>query len=313
MFIFNIIVYLLSFGAIWLGAGLIVKSIEHFAHKLRLSTFAVSFFILGLLTSIPELALGLTAVSEKTPSVFVGNLLGGIIVLFLLVIPLLAVLGNGIQVKTQLSPPLMIFTLLVILAPSFLTLDKRVTNLEGGVMIVLYALLFFLIESRKGMIDREHSHVMRLKSYSLLDILKIISGIVIVFISSNIIMDKTLYFSQVFQISPFYISLLFLALGTNMPELSLAIRAVMSGKKDVAFGDYLGSAAANTLLFGVFTLLNEGEVLTENSFLTTFIFIAAALGFFYYFSRSKNDISRKEGIILLCIYGAFIFFEVFHS
>ncbi len=103
---------------------------------------------------------------------------------------------------------------------------------------------------------------------------------------------------------------MFLSLGTNLPEFSLAIRAIISGKKDVAFGDYVGSAAANTLLFGIFTILNTGEVVTVNNFFRTFLIMVLGLGMFFVFSRSKHDITQKEGFVLLVLYGVFVASEL---
>ena len=65
--VFSLIAYILSFFIIWLGAGLIIKSVDKIAEKLKLSAFAVSFFVLGILTSIPEMAISITAVIDKKP------------------------------------------------------------------------------------------------------------------------------------------------------------------------------------------------------------------------------------------------------
>lgn len=306
----SLLTYILSFILIWFGAGLIISSVEQFSKKLRLSSFAVSFFILGLMTSIPEFAVGMTAVAKGDSEVFVGNLLGGITIIFLLIIPILAIFGKGLKLVHTLDKNTLILTLLVIAAPALLIIDKKVTNLEGVIFIVLYLLLLFIIEKQKGLFDATHSEVMDIKHYSTRSILKIILGIAIVFIASNVIVDKTLYFASVLAISPFYVSLIVLSLGTNAPELSLAIRSIVNGKKEIAFGDYLGSAAANTLLFGIFTLLSHGEVLTEDNFLLTFLFIAGGLTLFYFFSRSKNVISRGEGIVLFLLYVVFVLVEL---
>lgn len=309
----KIIIYLISFVAIWFGAGLIVNSIEHLSSKLKLSTFAVSFFILGILTSIPEFAVGLTAISQKNSEIFVGNLLGGIPIIFFFIIPLLAILGNGITLKHDLSSENMKYTLIVIAAPFILITDRQVSIFEGCVLILLYVVLFYFIEKKHGIFDKSNSKVLQLKSYSLMDILKVMAGIGLVFTSGNIIVRDTVYFSEFFHISPYYISLIYLSLGTNLPEISLAIRSVISGKKDVAFGDYMGSAAANTLLFGIFTVLTGGEVVTANNFIFTFFFICIGLTVFYFFSKSNKDISRKEGLLLLCLYIIFVYFEVLKS
>lgn len=306
----GLFLYLVAFFVIWLGSGLIIHSIDKIARQLKLSSFAISFFILGILTSIPEAALGFSAIADKQPEIFVGTLLGGVVVIYLLVIPILAILGKGIPINHGLSKRNLILTLAVTLAPSVLVLDKKVTNAEGLILILLYILLFYIIQQKKGLLDKDRTDIFKLKAYSLLDLAKVVLGIGLVFVSSQFIVNQTIIFSQIFSIPTFYISLVILSFGTNLPELSLAVRSILSGKKDIAFGDYLGSAAANTLLFGFFTLLNVGEVITVNNFFVTFIFIATGLTLFYFLSNSKNEISVKEGFYLLVLYLLFVIIEL---
>ena len=123
-------------------------------------------------------------------------------------------------------------------------------------------------------------------------------------------MIETEYLASFFKISPFLISLVFLSLGTNLPELSVGLKSLALGKKDVAFGDYIGSASANTLLFGVLTLINKGDIIVPNHFFERFVFLIIGLTLFYLFSRSKNDISRTEGGILLFVYLLFFLVEI---
>ena len=117
MLIVTLLTYICSFIAIWLGTGLIVGSVDGLARKLKLSSFAVSFFILGLLTSIPETFVSYNAVANRNPEIFVGTLLGGIIVIFLFIIPVLAILGRGIRINHDLSTKNLLFALAVIAAP----------------------------------------------------------------------------------------------------------------------------------------------------------------------------------------------------
>lgn len=306
----NTLLYIIAFVVIWYGSGLIVAAATKFSSRLRLSAFAFSFVFLGLLTSIPEFSVGIQAVADGDPEIFVGNLLGGIVVMFLFVIPLLAFFGNGINLKHELDNKTLIATLAVILAPSLMVLDQRVNNYEGGILIILYVALLYFVERKNGIFDRENKQLLSAKAYSLKDIFKMLVGIVLVFVSSNIIVDKTVYFTNVFNISAFYISLIVISLGTNLPELSLAIRSVVSGKKEVAMGDYLGSSAVNTILFGVFTLLHNGEVITISNFFVTFIFIATAVVLFYIFFKTKMYISRNNAIALLGIYVLFVIIEL---
>lgn len=309
MLFVNLLLYSISFVLIWFGSGLIISAASKFSKRLKLSPFAFSFIFLGILTSTPEFSVGLQAVADHRAEVFVGNLLGGIVALFLVVIPVLAVFGNGLSLKHELDHKMLLVAIGVIAAPSLLVLDKRVTNVEGVFLIVAYFILLYFVQRKDGIFDKNNERLLDVKAYSYKDIFKILLGLVVVFAASNIIVDKTLYFAQIFNISAFYISLIVVALGTNLPELSLAIRSVISGKKEIAMGDYIGSAAVNTFLFGLFTILHNGEVLTISNFIVTFAFIAMALGLFYLFFHTQNFISRKNGFVLLFLYVLFVILE----
>lgn len=311
MLFLNILIYVISFLVIWFGAGLIIGAVSRFSKRLKLSSFAVSFVLLGLLTSTPEFAVGVQALAENDPEIFVGNLLGGIPVIMLFVIPVLAIFGNGISLKHEMDHKTLLATLGVILSPSLLVLDQKVTTAEGIVILILYLVLLILIEKKHGFFDKANMELLNKGTFSLNDLVKILIGIGLVFVSSNLIVEKTLYFAEYFNIASFYISLIAIAIGTNLPELSLAIRAVITGNKDIAMGDYMGSVAANTFLFGLFTLMNNGEVLTINNFVVTFVFVLTSLILFYVLSRTKNYISRGNGFLMIVIYLAFIAFELF--
>ena len=144
----------------------------------------------------------------------------------------------------------------------------------------------------------------------LINWLELILAVVIIFLTSRFIVNQTIYFSDYFHLSSFIISIVFLSIGTNLPEISLAVRSVIEGKKEVALGDYLGSAAANTLLFGILTFINGDRINVSNYSLRTLILTLFGLGVFYVFSQSKKEISQKEGKVLLLIYLLFIITQI---
>jgi cation:H+ antiporter len=306
----QLLIFLGAFFFIWIGSGLIVSSADKISKTLNVSSFALSFCILGQLTSVPEYALGISAISAGDPEIMVGNLLGGIVVMFLFVIPLLAIFGNGVSIKNEFDRTRILASLAVIALPSFFMLDHKISILEAIVLIVSYGATLFLIQMKNGMFSKQAINALGTRQYSFYDIAKVLIGISIVFLASNIAIDKTMYFSEVFSISPFYLSLIVLSIGTNLPELSLALRGVIQGKKDVAFGDYLGSAATNAFILGLLTLVLRGNIVSVSGFHIVFIFTVLALTCFYFFARSDNKISRTEGFILLLFYILFILFEL---
>jgi cation:H+ antiporter len=265
---------------------------------------------LGFLTSLPELAIGINAIQKGEPEIFVGNILGGIVIIFLFIIPVLAIFGNGIKLKHKLGKISFFLILLTALAPAFFILDKKVNSTEAIILMSVYFIAIYLIQRKYNFFNSRKRRSLSSRLYSFVDIFKISFGVAMIFLASQFLVNKTLYFSNLLEISPFYISLFVLSLGTNLPELSIAIRAIFYGKKEVAFGNYLGSIVANVFLFGFLSILNNGEVLIVSNFLITFIFIAFGIMLFYYFSRSHNDISKREGLMLLAVYILFCIFEL---
>lgn len=289
---------------------MVIEGIVHLTGRLKVSAFATSFFVLGILTSMPEFFIGVNSIVDKEPSIFVGNLIGASFVLFMLVIPILAVFGKGITLAHQLNQRNLVFSLFVVLSPAFFALDGRLNRFEGLFMIVIYGLLFYFVEKKKGLLENIRDQLLRASNHELVDLVKIVIGALVMFLAGNVLVEQTEILASVFKMSPFLIGLLLLSIGTNIPELSITLKSISQKHKEVAFGDYVGSAAANTAFFGVLVLFNGSTVVIEGKLAVTFILFLLGLTLFYIFSRSKKDISRLEGIGLLAVYVTFLILEI---
>lgn len=308
--ILHLITYLLAFVGIWIGSGLAVKSVERLSQSLRLSSFVVSFVILGLFTSVSEFSVGLNAVLQYDPEIFVGNLIGASIVLFMLVVPLLAVLGNSIRITPEFQGFNLPASLIVIALPVLFAMDGKVGPLDSAMSMIIYGLLLINIQTKQGLMERIKSISKRSGGRLGRELLKVLFGVITIFIASRFVVQQTLYFSQLLDISPFIISLLVIAIGTNVPELSLVVRSLFMRNNQVAFGDYVGSAAFNTFLLGLLAMINGTTVELSNSYVVSLLFLVVGLALFYVFARSKNTISRIEGLVLLALYGVFVWVEI---
>jgi cation:H+ antiporter len=310
MGIFRLILYITAFAVLALASNLIVTTISSFSKRVRIPPFVFSFFVVGLLTSVGEIAVAINAVSIHQPEIFVGSLLGGTLVIFLLVIPLTAILTKGIRIKQHLSLKNLLVVLGIIATPAVFTLDRTVTNMEGFLLIVFYIALFYIIRAPRGALTKVEA-VFKKESKSLREntFLRLGMGGLLVFLSSRFIVEQTVVYSDHYHVSTFLVSLVFVAIGMNLPELSLAIHAALGKQakvEDIAIGDFLGSAAANVVLFGIFTLINNGDVITSSNFTSTFLFIALALIGFFAFTRGKHTLTSREGFVLISLYGGFV-------
>lgn len=314
----HILVFTLSMGILWLFGGSLVDSIDRIAKKLHKTDFMVSFFVLGILTSISEISVAFNSYINKVPEIAAGNLVGASFVLLLLIVPLLAIFGGGIILHSRIERKVIFPSLIVILLPAFFVIDGLVTDLEGGVLIVSYALFLYIlakdIKKNSSLSVPNIINEDKTKKVSLFgDIIKILIGMAFIFAAGNVLVKEAVFFSSSLGIQGSLVGLLLLSLGTNIPEITIAIGAISTKRKDIAFGNYLGSSAMNSFIFGCLAFFG-GTFRTPN---TGFILVASLLALgailFYVFAKSKNKISRNEACILICFYFAFIFYEIYKS
>lgn len=306
----NLLLYLLAFVGIWIGAGIAIHSVEKLSQTLKLSSFAVSFLILGLFTSVSEFSVGVNSIFENDPEIFVGNLIGASIVIFMMIVPLLAITSSSLKISPDFrnhNLPLALFT---IATPTLLVLDGVVSRIDSFVSMGIYLFLVFNVQKKKGFFESLLRRNTLDKKQVLHHLSKIILAVGIIFLASNVVVHQTIYFSELLKISPFLISLLFISIGTNIPELSFVVRSAFLKSNQVAFGDYVGSASFNTFLLGLLTLIYNKPIYLNNNYLSSLIFLLVGLVAFYLFARSKNVINRREGLILLLIYVAFLLSEI---
>lgn len=301
----------LLFVALWVSSSVIIKSVTKLSVKAKLPTFLVSFFLLGFLTSISEISVAISSYLDGVPQISAGNLLGGIIVMFLLVLPLLAILGNGISAESNFKPLELFITLTVLVLPALLFLDKQITPSEGYFLLGSYLIPVIILVAKNSDLPAKKGRIPNaVKSTNiLLEIAKIVLGGVILLYAADHLVDLLVISAQVLGITPFILSLLTLSLGTNLPEIILVIKAVLTGNKEVALGNYIGSALMNLLILSFLAIANGGLSISAD-FTKIFIFTSIGLVLFFSFITSKNVLTRKEGILLLLLYVAFLWTEL---
>src|SRR3989344_4875336 len=311
------LLFALSAAVIWFLSGILIDATDRVAKRYKKPGFAVAFLVLGLLTSIGEFSVATNATLNGVPQVSAGNLMGASTVIFLLILPLLAILGNGIYMTKAIRPKSVILVLFVVLLPTILAIDGDVTKPEGIIMLLLYGVLVYKIQKRKPAeeiakeaLRRTKRELLQTRHATAMDLLKILLGGVLIFIAGHILVQESVFFAQVLTIPVSFIGLLLLSIGTNIPELVIAIRCVIGRHKDIAFGDYMGSAAANTLIFGFLVIANGSFPIEPSEALLTFVIFAVGCTLFYVFSKSKGDFSRKEGAILVALYVLFLCFQI---
>lgn len=292
---------LLGFGLVLAGsAQLVVRAASTLAHKAGITNFAVGFLLLGLLTSIPEIFVAIGSTIDGIPQLSVGNLLGGSILLLSLVIGLSSVILGRLTLDRGLDTREIAASSFVVSAPVLVLWDGVLTRWEGGFLIALYIIHAFFLKngSKNG------------KKHPPNAILMLCIGLIGMVIASKVMIESAKVFIDVFHIPSFVFGLVLLSLGTNLPEFSLAFEGAVLKREGVVFGDFLGSAAANTLILGFLGLFSPFEIIGLNRVRFSLGLLAFLCVYFVWAISTKGDITRKEGFGLLVFYGAFVAFEL---
>ncbi|MDD5623698.1 MAG: hypothetical protein PHI23_03240 [Candidatus Peribacteraceae bacterium] len=311
------LLFLLALGIIWMISGSIIGAVDRVAKRYHKPKFAVAFFTLGILTSISEISVAFNATLEGVPSVSAGNLVGASIVIFFLIIPLLAICARSIDLDHTIRWSTLLVALCVIAVPSLVALDGVVQRKEGVLLLLLYCALIIRISRKRpleemigGPVTDVHKELISSKYATLRDSLSIGGGAILIFLAGNMLVDESVFFTSLWGVPASLAGLLVLSIGTNTPELILAIRSALSRHTDIAFGDYLGSTAANTVLFSLLPFANGPFTLDIAEFTASFFILTIGLAVFALFARSKNSLSRGEGAALLLFYICFLIAQI---
>lgn len=310
----GLLIHGLFFGAaavvLWLSSRVLVDSIDRYAKRNHRERFVVAFFVLGLVTSISEFSVALNSLVRGVPDVSAGNLLGASFVIFFLIVPLLAIGGRGITLSHMLSRYCAFVAFVAVLTPSLLAIDGEVTLLDGTLALVAYGLVIVCVHRLHAKASRHTKGASFAEQAA--DLLKVLIAALFIFIAGHFLVEETVYFAGALTLPASLIGLLVLSIGTNVPEITIAIRSILSNRAEIAFGDYLGSALTNTLIFGLLPFVSGSFMVSTGAtvaFATLFAF--GTLSFFL-FTQTKRTITRAEGTVLLAFYAAFVTLQAQH-
>ena len=283
------------------SADVVVINVKKIADKLGIRVFFLGL-ILGFLTSLPELLVGINSMIGNVSEISVGNLFGGIVVIFGLILGASAVVNR--KIKTDGHPLHILPMLAFILFTIFLGADGIFTQFEGFVCVIAYFVLIFVLYNGRKKDVKRNIYIPRkelVKNFFLMA-----GGIILVILFSNLIIKLTLFVLKEVSVSPFVIGLIFFSLGTNLPEIVVAIRSWKRHIQELSISNLMGSAIANGLIVGILSSIKPIFVEINFSYVNTAIFISIIFGLFLYFYKTNKALTRNEGFVFLCLYALFI-------
>jgi cation:H+ antiporter len=308
------------------SANILIDNLQYIAKMAKISPLLLGA-ILGLFTTIPELALGISAIANDISQVALGNIWGGVIVLFTLILGTAIVFNQKIKTDGKLN--LVLPSFIYIILSIILAYSGTLNFYSGLVLVVLYFVLIYIkfshgrpspkdedfspddIETkltfRQKIIGKiKHWHYNYKKEIKLCSL-----ALIVMLVSSHLIVDQAELLLGYFKVSPFIVGLLLFSVGTNLPELSITIRSAFKKAGELSFGYLVGAATNSIFLLGVLALFHTFTVPVNLSFIILSIVVFLVLTIVLIFYLSQKSFDKWEGYTLLGIYFAFIIYQVF--
>ena len=287
------------------GGSYAVRSLTAIGKNLRIGGFLISFFLIGLVSALPEGFVASISAFQGVPNLGFGALIGSVIADLTLVVGLVAIAAGKIRIKQGFAYDLWLFFLMAMLFG--MGADGQISRIDGLILIVGCLVFFYTMMRKSHLIDKlVHSDRRHLAKQFLLFAV----SAAVVFISANFVVKYAQSIAVYFGLPLVVIGIILIALATSLPEAVFAITAATRKMGDVAIGELFGVIVIDgTLLIGLVAVISPITLpITELTKIAVFVLTAIALT--VYFARADRVLTWKEGVFLILFYVLFIFTEI---
>jgi len=304
-FVTSILSLLALFYFLGKSADLAIYNLRIIAEKLGIGVFFLGL-VMGFFTSFPEMAIGINAIIDDVQNISLGNLFGGIVVLFGLILGINIYLQR--KIKSEQNMWQFGAILLFLFTPILLGINGSLGVIEGLIIIAAYFVLLFVIYYRQ----RHRIDIPRMSNRKNLakHVFLFLFGLVLVLLIANFTVHLTAELLSKLQMSQFVIGIVIFGIGTNFPEIIIAVRAWRNHINELSLSNLLGSGMANMLLVGVFSVMRPFHVAIDNSYYILVAGMALLLALVFIFYRSEKALKRNEGLVLIFVYFLFVAMQI---
>jgi cation:H+ antiporter len=305
---------LLAGLALLLFSGkLLVDGASNIAAHYQVPPAIIGLTLVAFGTSLPELAVNVSAVSQGSTDLSLGNIFGSNIANLGLVLGAAVVIRGfhveGAIMRREIPLLLLVSAVTVVLASDGMLRGEstRVDRSDAIVLLLLF-LMFIYINLTHILIGRANDPLLEQASerapdgFSKRHYWYVAAGIPGLWLGGDLAVGNATELARHFGVSEAVIGLSVLAVGTSLPELVTSISAALRRQTDLAVGNVIGSNLVNTLFILPVTALIHPLPISPPSMLDiwTSLLFTVVMGIFAF--SAKLRLSRVEGWLLLIGY-----------
>ena len=319
--ILTILLLIIGFVALILGANWLVDGATSVGIRAKLSPLIIGLTIVAFGTSLPELIINVFSCIKGSSGLAIGNIVGSNIMNILLILGVASLIYpidvDRISIKRDI-PAGFVATVALFVFANFTWGNLSLNWIEGMLLLIMAAGYLFLTMKKNDSTGKKEGsatstgvEIIQLPMPWSKTILYLIIGIIGLYIGGELVSNNAQTIAKAWGMSEAMIGLTVVAVATSLPELITSIVAATKKNSGIAIGNVLGSNILNIFVVlgisGLITPLQFDKQMNDTLF---FLFGANLLLLLFVFTGKGTRISRIEGALLLVAFVGFMVFTV---
>lgn len=309
----NILIMLAALVVLGFSANYLVHASIRLASLLGVSEAFIGLTIVAAGTSAPEIAVSVVAALNGEGALSVGNVIGSNIFNLGFILGLVAIIAPQKISKKMVyrdGTVLLLSTVLILI----MLWNQFVSVFEGVILLLcLVAYNSYLWIKRDVPEVEEKSD----KKGKWTDFVIFAVSLFFLVQAADYVVNSAVFIAQAFGVSEWAIGATIVAAGTSLPEIATSLIATMKGRFDLSIGNVVGSDIFNVLgIIGISAVIAPLSLHPQNFMLgfadniVSVFMLVVTIFLVLFFMRTGWRISRMEGVILLVISVARMWFEI---
>jgi len=300
------------------GGDWFVDGATGIAKRFNLPDIVVGATVVSIGTTLPEVMVSTTGALQGSGAMAYGNAIGSIICNTALIAAISIVCNPGpVNTKSMKTPAIFFFCSAALYCVASYVLGEF-PRWMGFTMLAIFV-VYMVLTVRNGMKnpdEAEHEEEEEGKQRTLIvELALLVIGAAVIAVGADLLVEHGQVIALGLGVPETVVALLFVALGTSLPELVTTITSLRSGHASLGVGNVIGANVFNLVLVsGVAVSLAPFPVPMENELLNTGLNMSlvfeipvmlGVMALMIFPTLATKKLARWQGILLLSIYAAF--------
>ena len=278
---------------------------------MKIPTIIVGLTIVAFGTSAPEAAVSITSSLTGSNAMAVSNVIGSNLFNILMVIGVSALLSDLLMEKSVLNKDLPFLVGITLLFAAFIIIGWNITQIEGIILLlILVGYVYYLIRGARK--SKDANVVEDAKLTPLKSAIFIIVGLAGIILGGDLVVNSASDIAIALGMSETLVGLTIVAIGTSLPELVTSLTALKKGENQLVIGNVIGSNIFN-ILFVLGASSAISQIPLDSSMLIDVVFMIAVTILCFIFGKTQDKYDKKEGIILVALFIAYMAFAILRN